>query len=266
MRLYRSFPAVVAAALLVGCNADSNLVQESTLPLETRADSVAYRVFEYHGGPSAWNQAAYVRFDFAIEADGDSRTVARHLWNRQSGDYRVEWETADAETVVALFQVDSHDMGSVYIDGSEVKGERLDELLGRAYQRYINDSYWLSSGVKMFDPGVSRFYEADSSNTGFDVIRLEFDGVGLTPGDRYWYWVDGDGRVDRWAYILQGNPNAPASFFEWQDYREFGVNDGTVRIAGRKAAVNANRAIVFPSLDVSADVDYDLFADPQPRL
>ena len=136
--------------------------------LVTRADSVAMRAYEAAGGPEAMAALPYLRFDFGVERDGERQTVARHLWNRETGDYRVEWTGGADSNYVALFNVGTRE-GQVFLNGdslgAEAKAARLDE----AYRRFINDSYWLLAPVKLFDPGVNRAYVPDSSDVQINV-------------------------------------------------------------------------------------------------
>lgn len=258
------FAAASAAMLVAACQTSPATENGAeSVALETTADSVAHRIYEFHGGHQAWASVPFIRFDFGFEGGGESRVAARHLWDRSSGDYRVEWPATEGGTYVALFNVAEPDAARLYLDGEEVGDDRFGELRGRAYQRFINDTYWLLSATKLFDDGVSRHHEPDSSDARFDVIRIEFEGVGLTPGDRYWYWADREsGRVERWAYVLQGNPDAAPTYFDWENYRTFDSPGGAVQLSARKAASGADRAIVFGDLDLPAVVNRDVFFDP----
>ena len=56
------------------------------------------------------------------------------------------------------------------------------------------------------------------NGTTWDRVALSFDGVGLTPRDRYWMWVNRDtGLVDRWDFVLKGSDDPPASF-TWEGW------------------------------------------------
>lgn len=263
-------------ALFAGCGTEPS--QNAAPPaLETRADSVAMRLLEALGGAEAWASVPYLRFDFAVERGGTTQGVAKHLWDRQTGAYRVEWRTSPDSQYVALLDVDAFgqhasesapDAGQVYLNGTAVDAETNTSLIQRAHQRFVNDSYWLLAPVKVFDPGVNRSYVPDSSNARHDVIRLTFGNVGLTPGDRYWLYVNREtGRLDRWFFHLQGmSDEAPPRMASWTDYRSFEVPAGSVHIAARKPTPGSETAIVFPTLDVPASVPDDAFTNPEPQL
>lgn len=262
---YRSIPPVTILVLLFATTSCHEDPGPHALPLETRADSVAMQVYEYFGGSRAWAALPYLRFDFATGTESSRTLRASHLWNRTTGDYRLETPAGQDSVYVTLFNVHTQ-QGSVYLNGERVEEGRAAELLQSAYRRFINDTYWFLMPVKMFDPGVSRSYEADSSDAQTDVLRLSFEGVGLTPGDQYWIYVDREtGRVERWAYRLQSHPpdHVPAPL-RWTDYRTIETAAGPIRIAERK--VGSASAIYTDNVAAPASVDDGAFSDPNPRL
>ena len=233
--------------------------------LNTRADSVAMQVYEAFGGPEAWGSLRYLRFDFGGGTETERNVRARHLWDRMSGDYRLEM-LGEGDTVhVALFSVDSRE-GEVYLNGSPVGEARRDELLERAYRRFINDTYWLLMPVKMLDPGVNRTYVSDSSTAETEVIQLSFDEVGLTPGDRYWVYVDSEtGRVEQWAYHLEGHPpNHVPTPIEWTGYRTLQAPAGEILVAERK--VGPGFVLYTDNVEAPDEVEEGAFTDPTPML
>lgn len=242
-----------------------------TIAAETKADSVALRLVRAHG-LDAWDSVPYLRFNFAVESSGSERVVARHFWDRSSGDYRVEWSSGPDTSYVALVNVNEIEngtpAGSVYRNGDEVSGDAAAELRRQAYRRHINDSYWLLAPLKAFDPGVRRSYVADSSTAEQDVIRLSFGDVGLTPDDRYWLYVDREsGRLERWAFHLQGMPDeASAQPFAWTETVELDAPRGTVRLPVRKESLARPQAILTNALEAPASAPEGAFSNPEPML
>ncbi|HEX7070248.1 MAG TPA: hypothetical protein VF190_05565 [Rhodothermales bacterium] len=233
--------------------------------IESRADSVAIAVLDAFGGREAWESLRYLRFTFALEPPGSRTEVAWHLWDRKTDRYRVEWLEGDS-TVVAIFDIGSRD-GEVFVGGVAADEESTDELLATAYRRFINDTYWLMAPVKMLDPGVNREYVADSSDAEFDVVRLTFGEVGLTPGDTYWIYVDREtNTVDRWSMVLEGNPNAPPATWYWREYRDFEVPGGVVRFATKKLVPDSSFAIATDEIETPSNVPDSLFSAPHPVL
>jgi len=270
--------ALLAAVLLgTGCTSESDsggstaVTPTDTIEPATQADSVAYRLLQAHGA-DALASAPYLRFDFGIETPDGQQTIARHLWNRQTGDYRVEWSTGPDSSYVALVNAQEVQngrlAGTVYLNGEELIGSADTTARETAYVRFVNDTYWLLSPLKVFDPGVNRAYLPDSSTAKHDVIRLSFNDVGRTPGDEYWLYVSKEtGRLDRWAYHLQGMPEkAPPQFYDWTGYRELTAPNGTVRLAERKEAVGADRALLTNNLALPSTPPDGAFSNPEPML
>ena len=235
-----------ALLALAGCAPETSDPEASDAErptLETRADSVAMRAYEAAGGPEAMAALPFLRFDFGVEREGERETVARHLWNRQTGAYRVEWSRGPDSTYVALFDANTQE-GQAYLNGDSLSGGDNADRLGEAYRRFINDSYWLLAPVKLFDPGVERAYVADSSGGDYDVVELTFGDVGLTPGDRYWVYVDKEtGQMARWAFVLQNNPDAAARMYEWTDVQALQTSAGPVSLAASKRAMGGPTVI-----------------------
>lgn len=273
--------ALVAFILvLAGCRTEPRAEQGNEMPeLETRADSVAMKLYEAYGGSEAWAAVPYLRFNFAVEQEGQQRVVARHLWDRQTGAYRLEWSASPDSNYVALFNVgafgttgsDSVEAGEeaqVYLNGTALDAAANAQMMKRAHQRFINDMYWLLAPVKVFDPGVNRSYVADSSNADVAVLHLTFGNVGLTPGDQYWLYVNREtGRLDRWAYHLQGmSEDEPPRMFRWTGYETYETPAGPIHLATRKEMVGGPVAILTNALDVPSSVPEAMFSDPEPRL
>ena len=263
--------ALACAAVLVlsvGCAPAADELPDATYDvptyeLATRADTVAMRTYDALGGPEAWASLPVLRFDFAFERDGARQTIASHLWDRRTGDYRVEWQGGADSVYVALFDVDTRE-GTVYLNGEPAAEAEQAALLERAYGRFINDTYWFLMPIKMLDDGVTRTYMPDSSSAGTEVVQLAFDDVGLTPGDRYWVYVDtASGEVSEWAYQLQGGGTGR---FRWTGYEEHPVPAGTVRVATRKEAADGSRALLTDNVAVMNDAPDGAFTDPQPRF
>jgi hypothetical protein len=269
---------VVAGLFWTACASDSTpesepttTVPTDTIAPETRADSVAYRLLQAHGA-DAWATAPYLRFNFGIETPNGGQTIARHLWNRTTGEYRIEWSAGPDSSYVALVNIreqrDGRLDGTVYLNGNELTGAAGESAREQAYGRFVNDTYWLLAPLKVYDPGVNRTYLADSSTADHDVIQLTFNDVGRTPGDQYWLYVSTEtGQLDRWAYHLQGMPDdAPPQFYDWTQYQELQAPDGTVRLAPRKEAVGADRALLTNQLALPESPPDGAFSTPTPIL
>ncbi len=255
------------ALLLAGCAEPPTpeAVQPAApaVPLATKADSVAMRVVDASGGFEAWQALPALRFSFGIEQGDVRRTAGRHVWDKQHGRYRVEWPGGEDSTYVALF-TDWPREGRVYLNGTLLADEAGTAAMETARSRTINDTYWLAAPFKLFDPGVTRTFEPDSSDAMTDAIRLDFDRVGLTPGDRYWLFADrASGRLERWTFVLEGDTVPRSS--RWTAYRTLS-NAHPVVLSTRKEVVGTPVAILTDELQAPAALDSTWFTDPQPRL
>jgi hypothetical protein len=277
--LLRSFSAVLIALGLIASGCGSNTGSSSrdapaptdTLTLDTKADSVAYRLMEAHGA-DALASAPYLRFNFAFESSKGSRVIARHLWDRTTGDYRVEWQGGPDSSYVALVNMrdveEGVPAGEAYLNGEKLEGETARKVRKQAYGRFINDTYWLLAPLKTFDPGVNRRYAADSSTATHDVLHLTFGDVGLTPGDEYWLYVSKEtGRLDRWAYHLQSmDESTPPQAYDWTGYTTLKAPAGMVVLSTRKEATNADRALLTNELALPSSPPDGAFSNPEPIL
>lgn len=215
----RLLPCLLVAAPLAACHppaAPQPSAKARPLPLVTRADTLARAAYDAMGGPQVWERVRFLRFDFGPEQNGrPSPSRRRHLWDRTTGDYRLEVGRGDSLYVV-LFNTQTK-AGQAFQSPSRtdtaafapVPSERQQGWIDRAYRAFINDTYWLLQPTKLFDPGVVRSYAADSSGSGRQVLALAFAGVGLTPGDRYWLYFDaGRALPSAWRFHLQGDAAA----------------------------------------------------------
>jgi hypothetical protein len=225
---------------------------------------VAYRAVQASGGLDAWHALPALRFEFGIERGGQQQVAARHYWDKAGNRYRVEWPGGGDTTYVAIFS-SWPDSARVFAGGRPLEGRAAAAAVATAQRRTINDTYWLLAPLKLFDEGVTRTYIPDSSDASTDVVRLSFDGVGLTPGDRYWLFVDkASGELERWTFVLEADPT-PRSF-DWTAYQTLAGPRGPVYLSARKQATGAPVAILTDGLRAPATVDSTLFSDPNPRL
>lgn len=264
---------VLTAGTLVGPRALSPRAPAppDTGTLDSTADSLAQRLMDAHGA-EAFASAPYLRFTFAIDSPEGTRVIGRHLWDKTTGDYRVEWTSGPDTAYVALINVrdvtDGVPSGEAYRNGTTLDGTAATKARRTAYGRFINDTYWLLAPLKTMDPGVNRSYRPDSSTATHDVLHLTFGEVGLTPDDEYWLYVSKEtGRLDRWAFHLQGmDASAPPQVFDWTAPVTREAPAGTVTLSTRKEAVGGTRAILTHELALPSEVPDDAFSRPTPML
>jgi hypothetical protein len=225
---------------------------------DPKAVQIAKDLVQAMGGEQAWQKAHFVRFDFKVEAGGKTMVDRSHLWDKQTGRYRLDDKTKDGKPRVALFNLATQ-KGDVYVNGKKLEGAALTDALKAAYATYINDVYWLMMPWKWLDPGVHLKYLGQKTRGGqtYDVVELTFDHVGLTPGDRYDAWVSPKTHMmEHWDYTLQSGTKGS---WDWQ-YTE---------TAGVKLASNHKddgKQIDMGNVKVLSTVDEALFTDPTKKL
>lgn len=213
--------------VLLGC---LFLVASSATAQDTNpARTLAQRTMEAMGGTESLDTIRYLRFDFQVEVDGNKVYVGRHLWDRQSGRYREEWELF-GEQAQALFNVHTRE-GRVYRGGDEIEAEESADVLEQAYYNHLNDSYWLLMPWKLTDPGVhlSNLGRETVNGKTYEVLHLRFDdGVGESSGDQHWVYINTEtGLVEQTGYFLERfektEPSlAEATIWAWTDWIETG--------------------------------------------
>jgi hypothetical protein len=213
------------------------------------------------GGAAAFAKLRTLKFDFVVVRDGKEVGRWSHAWDRWDGRYRLEGKDKAGRKLVIAFNVNKRGEGRAWADGTEMAGDDLKAALERGYGRFINDSYWFLMPAKMLDPGVHLAYEGEQSADGksYDVLKLTFDKVGLTPDDTYWAFVAKDtGLMERWDFVLTGQKPEERSRFAWTDWTQ----EGPVRLALTKTAADGTLAIRFENVSASERIDDAAFRAP----
>ncbi len=235
----------------------SRPAEESPSPL-----AVGKALWNALGGDDGWSHARYLRFDWIVEREG-KRVVARsHYWDRFSGRYRVEGEDGGKRYAI-YFNVNNKN-GDVFVDGKKVTDPaQASKWLNDGYEAFINDSYWLLAPFKIFDPGVtltSGGSDKGPNGEACDVLKLTFaNGIGLTPQDVYWLYVDRKSHLlVEWKYVL-GGENKPPTAFAWSDWHKV----GSIQLASMRKGLTKPNVIRFDNLKVSTDVDEAALTPPK---
>jgi hypothetical protein len=243
MRFRKVASSLLAGALLFA--ADSR---------DPKAVAIANAMQQAMGGMEAWNAARFVRFDFKVNIGGETKADRSHLWDKQTGRYRLEQKNR----VVLMNMADKQ--GTVYEDGKKLEGPAAAKAIEGAYGAYINDFYWLAMPWKWLDQGVNLRYLGQKAQGGenCDVVELTFGKVGLTPGDRYQAFVSPKSHLmTHWDYTLQsGNKGS----WDWQ-YGE----QGGVKLASNHTSP-PDKSINMGTVRILKTADAGFFTDPQRKL
>ncbi len=244
--------------LLAGCMESTPETGNADQP--TRADELARLAIDGIGGEENWSRAKAIQFDFGSTSDGETTIRRRHLWDRSSGQYRIEYEGREDVDLVLLNT--NSGAGVAYRKGMEVDTDSIqNELVKAAIHHHLNDIYWLILPLKLFDPGVSRGVGVDS--TGREYLTLSFDSVGYTPDDKYRIRIDSEtGLIESWEFALQNSPDQWRKF-EWTKYKRF--PDLGVTLSEAKLNESGN-GVVTPVRFVRDEVEPAWFSDTNKML
>ena len=95
--------------------------------------------------------------------------------------------------------------------------------VGRAW---VNDAYGMVMPYKLLEPGVNPRYVGEYLMQGdrkADVLQLMFEGVGVTPQNRYLVYVARDsGLVEQWSYFPTRDATEPGFTRPWAGWQRFG--------------------------------------------
>jgi hypothetical protein len=231
----------------------------ATAAPDEKALKVAERVMDALGGEAAWKRTRFLRFDFAVDRGGATLMRRAHTWDKWTGRYRVEAKDEKGRQVVVLMSLRTRE-GRALVDGKPAAGRELAQLIELAYGWWVNDAYWLLMPYKMRDAGVILSWVREDKKAGAtsDVVLLTFEGVGLTPKDRYWVYVDRDtALVDRWEFVLKGAKADPTPF-DWKGWKRH----GGIMLADDRVNPNDGTRIHFPVLAVPESVADTVFTEP----
>lgn len=250
-RVYLATGGVVLAALALAL-----LLPTSALATkEPAAVAKAERLLAAMGGQDALDATRFVRFNFF-----GFRT---HHWDRWTGRYRLEGKNREGQAYVVLFDTDTKE-GRAWRDGAELEGEDKAQFLEMGFGAFINDTYWLLMPYKLLDPGV---HLADGGQetvdgTTYDVVKLTFDSVGLTPGDTYWAYLDTEsGMMKRWAYHLEGwEADREKTVWEWSEWQEY----GGIMLSSKRRDPASGREAALSNIAVFETLPDTVFSSPAP--
>ena len=127
-------------------------------------------------GDEHWRNIRYLRFDFSFEKASQRTMWNQHLWDRVSGDNRIEWRGGSSNAqVVVLFNMNTK-KGRAWVGEFEKTGDDKDALIAEAQRRHINDVFWLGAPFMLADNRASLKYEGTMTVDGqdYDLIHAQF--------------------------------------------------------------------------------------------
>lgn len=229
---------------------------------DTVADSLARTVLEFAGGAEVWTSIPYVVFSQTSEISGVPNRIVRHVWNRKTNQYRMEIPGPARHPYVILFNTDTR-KGKAYWRAEELESLDSSKKVAEAYQRFVNDTFWLFTPFFLFDSGVQRTFLPDSSRDSIQVLHLQFTQPDQAPAKEFYLYVY-SGKIVQWKY--QASQDAVFRRFEWRDYRDHPTPVGNLILSTRKRALGHPYEVVTRGIGFPAELPETWFTDGEAKL
>lgn len=168
-----------AVLLIVVIALATYLIMDKPLPAGTvgnKAEQLADEVLAALN-KNKYDSLEYIEFTFA--------GIHHYEWNKKDNTVRVRWN--ERELFLNL--------------NNDVESYSLLEL--KAYEYFINDSFWLVAPFKVRDAGVVRSTLEVDDGRG---LLLSYTSGGVTPGDNYLWIIDSRGFPSAWKLWTSNVP------------------------------------------------------------
>lgn len=247
----------LACALVLACPWPA---RAETAASDRKAVEIADQVMTALGGRQRWDSLRYLRWTFEVAINDTLRPGRRHAWDKRTGWHRVEG-TNRAGQVFCYIENLNDSTGMAWVNGNPIHGDSLKTLMKSAHAAWINDSYWFLMPYKLRDPGVILKYDGEAKDTArtgavYDRLALAFEKVGMTPGDRYWVYVNrANHRVEKWEHLLEGAQPPPVPW-SWEGWEKRGG------LWFPTAHRNANRTLYTRAVETASEPKPKEFSAP----
>lgn len=193
--------SLIAIALIAGWALNKKLPEAKEGP---EAEALAEKMMKAVNC-AAWDTIGAISWDFA--------GMNQHLWDKKRHYAQVEW----GEGMRAIVDINKR-TGKAYKNGEELSGEEAAMAVETAWKFWVNDSYWLNAPCKIMDGGTRRgIVEMENGTSG---LLVSYDSGGATPGDKYLWELDENGKplsYSMWVSIL---PIGGISF-SWENWQSY---------------------------------------------
>ncbi len=180
---------------------------------DARAMAIADQVMAAMGGRKNWDSTRYISWNFF--------GMRTHVWDKWTGDLRL----MQGDRVV-LMNINTK-QGRVFQGGQAVTdASQVATQLDGGYKAWVNDSYWLAMPYKLKDSGVTLKYHGEAAlpdGRVCDVLELTFEGVGVTPENKYHVFVSRERNlVEQWSYFAKAGDPEPRFTTPWAAWEKHG--------------------------------------------
>ncbi len=149
----------------------------------------------------AWNETGAVSWTF-----GGRRQL---VWDKVRHYAQVTWEG----NVVLVNLNPQTGIVKQKAEGSQLNEQ---ELIQKAWEIWVNDSFWLNPVAKLFDPGTQR--KLVKLSNGEAALLITYQSGGSTPGDSYLWLVDKEGLPYAWKLWVSIVPVGGLEF-SWEQWQ-----------------------------------------------
>jgi len=217
---------------------------------DARAIALADAVMKSMGGRAAWDATRYLSWTFGRDDQ---------VWDKWTGDFRYQHED-----MVVLMNVNTQ-KGRAWKGGAEISDPAaLKEQLEGAYRGWVNSGYWFLMPYKLKDSGVTLTYlgeRAMADGRVAEVLQLTFEGVGLTPQNKYEVFVDKQTMlVGQWSYFQSATDAEPGFTRPWRNWKRY----GNVMLSNDRGEGRNGEAFILPNVGAYDTLPKGIFTDPAP--
>ena len=212
---------------------------------DAEAIAIADEVMNAMGGRKAWDNTRYICWKFF------GRDAL--IWDKWSGNVRI-----DRPNGTTLLSNVNDGTGKAFVNETEITdADSVAGYMETARRIWINHSYWLVMPYKLKDSGVTlKYVGEDTTQAGAmsDKLMLTFEGVGVTPNNKYDLWVDKESRlITQWAHYRNAADSEPRFVNPWDDYQKY----GEIMLSSSRGRGSMEEIMVFE------DLPETVFTSPQ---
>jgi len=179
---------------------------------DAKAVKIADQVMEANGGRALWDNTRYISWNFVGRR--------KHVWDKSKEMSYIE--NAPFKSIISI----NDKSGTIWKgDVKMTEQDSIQKYVQKAYEMWVNDSYWLVMPFKLKDTGVRLQYVDEAITTDSipsDRLALTFQNTGVTPNNKYHVYVAKDSRLIRqWDFFTNATDSLPRFAMPWQDYKSY---------------------------------------------
>ena len=189
---------------------------------------------------SAWDTLPYISWSF--------RGSHHFVWDKQNNRALVQWD--DYTVHLNPDQV----QGRAYKGDQLLEAKESDKAVKKAWGYWCNDMFWLAAPFKIRDNGVQLNVAKDKD--GKEGLLVSYSSGGVTPGDSYLWFLDGNGLPTGYKMWVKIIPIGGV-YTSWEDWKTL---EGGARVAGMHQGNISALSIPITNIkagDSWSDLGYD---------